>query len=111
MKNSFLSVVILIVAAFVGSAVSKNVKSEINPANIEPSAIVQDWIPCTVSDPTGTPLNVRAKPNGKIIAKLKNDTLVAIDDSTAGKKWSRISFEKSGKWVKGWVLREYLSCQ
>ena len=31
---------------------------------------------CKVTDPTGTPLNVRSAPNGKIIGTLANGTLV-----------------------------------
>jgi hypothetical protein len=108
MKNSVSLVLFLIVVMFLGN-VFTNAEPKTNI--IEPLATVQEWIPCTVKDPTGTPLNVRAKPNGRIIAKLKNDTLVAIDDSTAGNKWSRISFKKGRKQVTGWVLRDYLGCQ
>lgn len=76
-----------------------------------PSAEAQGWTPCTVDDPTGTRLNVRARPNGRIIARLANDTLVAIDDSTAGNKWARIAFDRGRRTYNGWVLRAYLACQ
>ena len=33
---------------------------------------------CKVTDPTGTPLNVRDGPNGKVISTLANGALVAI---------------------------------
>ncbi len=69
-----------------------------------------EWMACTVNDPTGTPLNVRTKPNGKIIKTVKNGTLVAIDDATAGNRWSRISITRGRKSIIGWVLRDYLSC-
>jgi len=108
MKNSVSLVFFLIVVVFLGN-VFTNAEPKTNI--IEPLATVQEWMPCTVKDPTGTALNVRAKPNGRIIAKLKNNTLVAIDDSTAGNKWSRISFKQGRKWVTGWVLRDYLGCQ
>ncbi len=108
MKRNILLVLFLIVMVFLGN-VFTNAEPKTNI--IEPLATVQEWMPCTVSDPTGTALNVRAKPNGRIIAKLKNNTLVAIDDSTAGNKWSRISFKKGRKSLTGWVLRDYLSCQ
>ena len=45
------------------------------PANARSSA---DWRPgdagffCSVNDPTGTPLNVRAQPNGEIIGTIPN---------------------------------------
>ncbi len=45
---------------------------------------------CKVTDPTGTPLNVRASPNGKIIGTLANGSLVAIveyKDADNGKSW------------------------
>jgi hypothetical protein len=67
---------------------------------------------CKVTDPTGTPLNVRAKPNGKIIGTLANGTLVAVveygsDDN--GKPWVRVEKYKTGEPI-GWVFREFVSC-
>ena len=46
--------------------------------------------PCVVSDPTGTPLNVRSRPNGPILGSLYNDTEVFISDMTVagGRKWA-----------------------
>jgi hypothetical protein len=35
---------------------------------------------CKVTDPTGTPLNVRSEPNGKIVGTLANGTLVSITE-------------------------------
>ena len=48
---------------------------------------------CTVTDPTGTPLNVRESPNGKIVGTLANGALVAIvesKDAANGKPWVKI---------------------
>jgi hypothetical protein len=48
---------------------------------------------CKVTDPTGTPLNVRESPNGKIIGTLANGALVAIvesKDAANGKPWVKI---------------------
>jgi hypothetical protein len=67
---------------------------------------------CKVTDPTGTPLNVRLKPNGKIIGTLANGTLVSIiemTDDDNGKPWVRIKDYKT-KQVIGWVFREFVSC-
>jgi hypothetical protein len=108
MKNSVSIVLFSIVVVLLGN-VFTNAEPKTNI--VEPLAAVQEWMPCAVKDPTGTLLNVRAKPNGRVIARLKNDTLVAIDDSTAGNKWSRISFKKGRKQLTGWVLRDYLGCQ
>ena len=63
---------------------------------------------CGVADPTQTPLNLRAKPNGRILGALHNHSTVRIPDLE----------NTDGKWVKvitpdnkrGWVLREYLVC-
>ena len=66
---------------------------------------------CTVNDPTGTPLNVRSKPNGRIVGTLKNGTPVnawAIH-SVQGKLWARIT--PPGAEKSRWVFRQYLSCQ
>ena len=45
---------------------------------------------CKVTDPTGTPLNGRSGPNGKITGKLANGALVSITeyaDDANGKPW------------------------
>ena len=67
---------------------------------------------CKVTDPTGTPLNVRSEPNGKIIGTLKNGTLVSITeykDDANGKPWVDVADYKTKK-VIGWVFREFVSC-
>jgi hypothetical protein len=67
---------------------------------------------CKVTDPTGTPLNVRAKPNGKITGMLANSTLVSIVEYTGddnGKPWVRVKDYKTKKAI-GWVFREFVSC-
>ncbi len=67
---------------------------------------------CKVTDPTGTPLNVRSEPNGKIIGTLANGVLVAIvesKDAANGKPWVKIVDAKTNKPI-GWVFREFVSC-
>jgi len=65
---------------------------------------------CVVADPTGTPLNVRSRPNGTILGALHNDTRVIVTDSTvaSGKVWSKVVPIEAGK--VGWVLRSYIDC-
>jgi hypothetical protein len=75
-------------------------------------AHAQDGERCKVTDPTGTPLNVRAQPNGKIIGTLANGTLVAIleyapDDN--GKPWAKVAHHETKRPI-GWVFREFVSC-
>jgi hypothetical protein len=69
---------------------------------------------CKVTDPTGTPLNVRATPNGKIVSTLKNGTEVYIEEAASddkGRPWAKVSATNKGKKrVLGWVLREFISC-
>ena len=67
--------------------------------------------PCFVNDPTGTPLNVRAKPNGKIIARLNNKTDVEPTNSRMRGRWGEISFRVGKKKMTGWVINSYLACQ
>lgn len=75
---------------------------------------------CLVSDPTGTPLNVRQIPNGRIVTSLKRGTAVAkahldispvFPDKTAtdskGNVWQYIH---SGSSIEGWVLADFLFC-
>ncbi len=66
---------------------------------------------CIVTDPTGTPLNVRAKPNGTILGALHNGAIVALMDGATdarGREWSFI--EPAGAGKAGWVFREFLTC-
>jgi hypothetical protein len=67
---------------------------------------------CKVTDPTGTPLNVRDSPNGKITGTLANGSLVGIveyKDAANGKPWVKIVDHKT-KTPIGWVFREFVSC-
>ncbi|MTJ10354.1 MULTISPECIES: SH3 domain-containing protein [unclassified Anabaena] len=69
---------------------------------------------CKVTDPTGTPLNVRDVPNGRIINQLKNGKEVYIIEIIYDNKrrpWAKISGYHNGKYrVWGWVFREFVSC-
>ncbi|HMS42224.1 MAG TPA: SH3 domain-containing protein [Pyrinomonadaceae bacterium] len=71
-------------------------------------------IPCVVNDTSGTPLNVRATPGGRIVSKLKNGTKVIVVNAADGDGpgWSQISVIRKGKRViLGWVTSRYLSCE
>jgi hypothetical protein len=66
---------------------------------------------CTVDDPTGTPLNVRNRPNGPIVGALHNGAAVFVSDlilDGSGRRWAKIVPIEEGK--SGWVFREYLMC-
>jgi hypothetical protein len=69
---------------------------------------------CQVTDPTGTPLNVRTEPNGKVINALKNGREVyileiAYDDK--GRPWAKVGgYERGNYRIWGWVIREFISC-
>ena len=79
-----------------------------------------DSVPCKVTDPTGTPLNVRDTPNGKKVGTLRNGTKVIMTgDSTdsKGRSWALVYWKggqrlkgSSGADNEGWVIREYISC-
>jgi uncharacterized protein YraI len=60
---------------------------------------------CTVNDPTGTPLNVRERPNGPILGALKNGVPVSIRERRGD--WVRV-VPREGK--TGWVVQKYLDC-
>jgi hypothetical protein len=67
---------------------------------------------CRVMDPTGTPLNVRAVPNGAIVGALPNGVLVSIRemaDDANGKPWAFIARYDNGQPI-GWVFREFIAC-
>ena len=71
----------------------------------------QDRNTCVIADPTGTPLNIRTSPNGKIVGKIANGERVRISDQTTedGKQWAYISNTASRP--MGWVFRRFLSCR
>jgi hypothetical protein len=67
---------------------------------------------CRVMDPTGTPLNVRASPGGRVIGNLPNGLLVSIMSvrrDGGGRPWAHVSRYDSGRRI-GWVWREFLAC-
>ena len=70
---------------------------------------------CEVKDPTGTPLNVRAKPNGRIVGKLNNGSVVWQEDylyDSMGREWLKVGIYRGKKYtVLGYVLMDYLSCE
>ncbi len=68
-------------------------------------------IRCTVNDPTGTPLNVRSRPNGPILGALHNGAQVLLWRLiyVNGRPWARITPIAQGK--AGWVFRDYLACE
>lgn len=69
---------------------------------------------CKVTDPTGTPLNIRDQPNGRVVNSLKNGREVYIQEivhDTQGRAWARVSGYYKGRHRKwGWVIREFISC-
>lgn len=69
---------------------------------------------CRVTDPTGTPLNVRDNPNGRIINSLKNGREVYLREISHDQKsrsWALVGGYYQGKYrIWGWVLREFISC-
>ncbi len=67
---------------------------------------------CMVSDPTGTPLNVRRFPNGPIVSRVRNGQLVVvrgIERDDRGRPWALL-FSNDGASI-GYVFREYVSCR
>ena len=69
---------------------------------------------CKVTDPTGTPLNARLRPNGKVINRIKNGRSVYIQSITRddeGKPWVLVSIKDRGNSkILGYVLREFIAC-
>lgn len=69
---------------------------------------------CQVADPTGTPLNVRAAPKGRIINALRNGREVEILKTSydrQGNPWAKVGGYYRGQYrVWGWVFQDYLNC-
>jgi len=67
---------------------------------------------CRVNDPTGTPLNLRASPNGHIVRTLSNGDHVTLLDRASdrgAKTWVHVGNYEDSKPI-GWVFREFLAC-
>ncbi len=67
---------------------------------------------CMVTDPTGTPLNVRTSPWGKVIGTVPNGMVVRVIDSAKddkGRPWVYVRAYEGGAPL-GWVFREFVSC-
>ncbi|WP_426230907.1 SH3 domain-containing protein [Pararhizobium sp. DWP3-4] len=64
---------------------------------------------CVVADPTGTPLNVRSAPQGRVFSVLRNGAAVVIVDerTLAGKRWAKVTAPDG---TLGWVFASYLDC-
>lgn len=75
---------------------------------------IQELTPssCTVADPTGTPLNVRATPAGRLLPPVlyngANVVTYQTDTDARGKAWALVG--RPGGGVYGWVFREYIIC-
>jgi hypothetical protein len=68
---------------------------------------------CLVTDPSGTPLNVREAPGGRVKATLDNGMVVEIAETVAdakGRRWGRISGGRDPAAIGGWVLTTLVSC-
>jgi uncharacterized protein len=67
---------------------------------------------CKVQDPTGTPLNLRAAPNGDIVGNLDNGSEVRVVETkpdVRGHLWALIARVPTNETL-GWGFRDYLAC-
>lgn len=67
---------------------------------------------CMVSDPTGTPLNIRTSPQGRIVGTISNGSMVRVASMSRdgkGQAWAYIVRWEDGSSI-GWVFREFISC-
>lgn len=67
---------------------------------------------CTVSDPTGTPLNVREAPNGTVLGTWDNGVRVRPYETVElnGKTWYAVERYADDNAI-GWVFDPYLGCE
>ena len=64
---------------------------------------------CRIADPTGTPLNVRTAPQGRVIGTLPNGFLASILEQSTdrfGKSWVYVADYGSGRPI-GWIYRQF----
>jgi uncharacterized protein len=68
---------------------------------------------CQVVDPTNTPLNIRAKPNGPIVDTFTNGSAVRVLDrqrDERGQDWFQITLPGKNNPL-GWAFGEYIDCK
>ena len=81
-------------------------------ATMTDTASAQRVVQCRITDPTGTPLNVRQGPQGRIIGTIRNGVSVHIAATARdhkGQPWAQIVEGERGRTI-GWVIREHVSC-
>ncbi len=67
---------------------------------------------CLVADPSGTPLNVRTVPNGKIVNTLRNGFTVNIIQTATSSEKAWVYIKRADSNIPlGWVFRDYLNCE
>jgi hypothetical protein len=66
-------------------------------------------VACVVADPTGTPLNVRTEPSGRVVMTLSNGSKVRRvgERRHEGKGWALVASDGG---ALGWVFAAYLDC-
>ncbi len=67
---------------------------------------------CRIMDPTGTPLNIRATPGGRVVGQLPNGMLVNRAETVRderGRAWVFLHSRETGDPI-GWVYREFVAC-
>lgn len=77
-----------------------------------PGAGAQQTATCQIADASGTPLNVRIGPQGRIIGRLRNGTVVRIAATARDHKdqaWVQVIENERGRTI-GWVLRAHVRC-
>src|SRR4051812_2114731 len=65
---------------------------------------------CRITDPTGTPLNIRTSPNGRVVGALENGRSVTIIDRTFDRQrrpWVYVADAHDGQPL-GWAFREFV---
>lgn len=67
---------------------------------------------CRIMDPTGTPLNIRETPGGRVVGQLPNGMLVNRAETVRdgrGRAWVFLHSRETGDPI-GWVYREFVAC-
>lgn len=67
---------------------------------------------CRVMDPTGTPLNLREAPGGRIVGQISNQIIVERGETVLdgqGRSWTRVMDHNTGRHL-GYVFREFIAC-
>lgn len=106
---AFLILIFTVISTHQLNAVTTPNVAAPNTTTSQDLIIAQKSVGCTITDPTGTPLNLRDFPsseNSGINATLPNGTSTSLYGLSLDNQWAFVS----SRTISGWAWKAYLNC-